>query len=461
MKDGNISFDWGTDFAGNGVPRYLQIVALIEQAVSDGRLQSGDRLPPQRLLAKRLKADLTTITRAYTEARNRHLVEAKGASGTFVAAPKFDLSHIVDLSMNIPPAPAGVNLAEFLKQGLSQVLMRSDVALLMTYHLGGGGGAARTAGAMWLAPMFDAVDAEQIIVCPGAQSVLAALILTLTRPGDVILTEPLVYPGLLSVASQLGRTVIAVKVDEDGLLPDALEELIKQYHARLVYLNPTQQNPTTRTMSESRRKEIVAVAIKHQIKIIEDDPYWLLTEQAPRPLAYFAPEHVFYVATLSKCLMPGLRTAYMLTPKGMEHEEFLATLRSFVLMSTPLTTALATQWIHDGSALTLLNGIRNEASARKELAEKILGFIPGISGSAIHRWQPLPAHWTSQSFARHARSEGLNVISSDAFCQGEVPPNYIRISLGQAKDRIELINALRKLDRLLHLPAVIPRNVIV
>lgn len=91
----------------------------------------GDRLPPQRHLAARLGVDLTTITRAYNEAGRRHLLEGRGARDTYVAAPKVELGAILDLSMNTPPPPDGVDFDDMLKQGLSQVLMRADNELLM------------------------------------------------------------------------------------------------------------------------------------------------------------------------------------------------------------------------------------------------------------------------------------------------------------------------------------------
>ncbi|WP_446526984.1 GntR family transcriptional regulator, partial [Photobacterium swingsii] len=78
---------------------YQQIVNYIEQAIGDGRLRPGDRVPPQRDLAKTLGVDLTTVTRAYAEAKRRNLVDAKGALGTFIAAPRAELAAVVDMSM--------------------------------------------------------------------------------------------------------------------------------------------------------------------------------------------------------------------------------------------------------------------------------------------------------------------------------------------------------------------------
>lgn len=449
------SLHWIARFAAHGGPRYLQIVGFMEQAIADERLRPGDRLPPQRLLAERLQVDLTTVTRAYSEARRRHLLEARGAAGTFVAAPKVDLSQAIDLSMNIPPPPAGIDLNDLLRQGVSQVLLHSDVDLLMTYHLGGGSSADRAAGAMWLHEMLGPLDDSRVLACPGAQAALAALLLSQTRPGETILAEPLAYPGLLAAAAQLGRRVVAVGVDHEGMRPDLLTTMVRKHGARLVYLNPTLQNPTTHTMPATRRAEIASVATRLDLRIIEDDPYWRFAAHAPKPLAHYAPAHVFYVSTLAKCLLPGLRTAYVLTPQGRSQEEVLGALRSFVLMSTPLTTALSTQWIHDGTAATLAEGIRDEAWARQELALRTLGDESLAGTGGIHVWKALPTHWKGQDFVLKAREAGLHVVSQDTFQAGQTQAQrgqaaYIRISLGRARSGFALVHALRRLMELAH-----------
>ncbi|WP_058895409.1 PLP-dependent aminotransferase family protein [Herbaspirillum rubrisubalbicans] len=458
------SLHWIGRFAANDGPRYLQIVAFMEQAISDERLKPGDRLPPQRLLADHLGVDLTTVTRAYTEARRRHLLEARGSAGTFVAAPKVDLSQVIDLSMNIPPPPAGVDLDDLLRQGVSQILIHSDADLLMTYHLGGGSSADRAAGAMWLQELLGHIDERRVLVCPGAQAALAALLLSQTQPGEVILAEPLTYPGLLTAAAQLGRRVVAVGVDGEGMRPDLLQTMARKHGARLVYLNPTLQNPTTHTMPAARRAEIAAVVTRLNLRVIEDDPYWRFAAHAPKPLAHYAPQHVFYVSTLSKCLLPGLRTAYVVTPEGVGQEELLGALRSFVLMSTPLMTALSTQWIHDGTADKLLEGIRHEARTRQELALRTLGDADLAGAGGIHLWKALPGHWNGPDFVLKARQAGLNLVAHDSFQVGQTDPRqdrtaYIRISLGRSRSGFELVNALRRLMELAHRRSV--REVVV
>nr|WP_315218354.1 PLP-dependent aminotransferase family protein [uncultured Duganella sp.] len=440
---------WLPRLAGIKGPRFLQIADALQAAVVNGSLKPGDRLPPQRQLAVQLDVDLTTITRAYDEARRRNLLEGRGARGTYVAAPKVELTSILDLSMNTPPPPDGVDFDDMMKQGLSQVLMRADNGLLMTYHLGGGSDSDRKAGAKWLEPMFGQLDARQVVVCPGAQAAIAALILALTEPGDVILAEPTTYPGLRAAATQFGRQIIAVEADEHGMVPGMLEEACRQHKPGLVYLNPTLQNPTAITMPERRRKELASIAKRCDVRIVEDDPYWLLAEAPPPPVATFAPEQVAYISTLSKCLTPGLRVAFVLLRDRHERERFLAALRSFALMVAPLTAALATQWILDGSADRLMEGVRKEARLRHRMARDILAGRYSGAGDGLHVWLELPAYWNSSQLARAADSEGIAVTPAEAFATGGRSVNAIRISLGSIKDRGRLQAGLQRLSHLL------------
>lgn len=451
MQDDYVP-SWLPRLASRGGPRFLQIADALQAAMADGSLKPGDRLPPQRLLAAQLDVDLTTVTRAYDEARRRHLLEGRGARGTYVAAPKVELNSVLDLSMNTPPPPQGVDFDDMLKQGLSQVLMRTDAQLLMNYHLGGGSDADRQAAAQWLAPMFGNVDAQQLVVCPGAQAAIAALILALTKPGDVILSEPVSYPGLLAAATQFGRRIIAVQRDEYGMQPELLEKACREYQPGFVYLNPTLQNPTTTTMPLQRRKELARIARRCNIRIVEDDPYWLLADAPPPPIAALAPDHVCYISTLSKCLTPGLRVAFVRIPDPLRRERFLIALRSFALMAAPLTAALATQWILDGSAAELMAGVRKEARQRHWMARDVLAGRYSGSGDGLHVWLELPAYWSSAQLAHAADMEGIPVTPAQAFATdtaSDSSVNAIRISLGSIKDREHLRAGLQRLSQLL------------
>ena len=440
---------WLPRLSAHGGPRFLLIADALQAAMADGVLKPGDRLPPQRQLAALLQLDLTTITRAYDEARRRHLLEGRGARGTYVAAPKVELSTVLDLSMNTPPPPEGVDFEDLLKQGVSQVLMRADAQLLMNYHQGGGSDADRQAGAQWLAPMLGQVDAQQVLVCPGAQAAIAASILALTQPGDVIAAEPMTYPGLLAAVAQLGRRLIAVGADQHGMVPELLAQACELHKPRLLYLNPTLQNPTAITLPEARRKALAKVAQRCRLRILEDDPYWLLADAPPPPLTTWAPDRVTYIATLSKCLTPGLRVAFVWMRDATERERLQAALRSFALMATPVTTALATQWIAVGSAAQLMAGVRREARLRHHMARGVLAGRHNGAEDGLHVWLALPGYWRSSQLAQAAEREGISVTPAQAFANGSPAVNAIRISLGSIQDRGRLQTGLQRLSDLL------------
>jgi DNA-binding transcriptional MocR family regulator len=259
----------------------------------------------------------------------------------------------------------------------------------------------------------------------------------------------LIYPGVLSAAHQLGRRMLPLQADAEGMLPEALEDAIAQ-GVRIAYLNPTLRNPTATTMGAARRDALAGVASRHGLLFIEDDPYWPLATQAPAPIAARVPGRTYYLSTLSKALTPGLRTAYVVTPDRDARARFLTSLGALVLMSTPVMTSLATQWIHDGTAVRIVDGVRAEASERRRMAVNTLLLDPTVPREGIHLWLPLPAQWTAQALAMAARVEGLAVTPSHAFAAEPPATEAIRISLGGIRERLRLKHSLERLARLLN-----------
>jgi len=445
MALGGKTASWISRLDPAAGPRYLQIVTLIGDAVAAGTLRPGDKLPPQRKLAELLDVDLTTVTRAYAEARQRNLLDAVTGRGSFVSTRKEQPGPPIDLSMNIPPAPKGVRLAELMQRGLAEMLARSSADLLMTYHDGAGSLAERAAGCAWLEPTLGRVEPERLVVAPGAQTALLALLALQAGPGDALLTEPLTYPGLLAAARHRGMRPVSVAADEEGLLPEALDEAARNHGSKLICLTPTIQNPTTVTMPAGRRQEIVRIARARDLTIIEDDPYSLLAGDAPPPFAVLAPERTFHVATLSKVLTPGLRTAFVVVPAGTSRDALVSVLRAICVMPAPLMTALAAHWIRIGAANDILQGVRREAAERQLLARSILPASARAHPNGLHVWQPLPAHWDRYRLIEAARQEGLGVTPSDAFSAEGRAPDAVRISLGGVPERGRLATALRTL----------------
>jgi DNA-binding transcriptional MocR family regulator len=392
-------------------------------------------------VADQLGVDFTTITRAYGAARGRGLVEGAVGRGTFVRRRAMeDEAGLADLSMNLPPPPQGVSLATLLKETTAAILDRTDVATLMAYHAGPGAPGQRAAGAAWLAPALGPIGSERIVVSPGAQSALTAVLTMIASPGAGLVVEPLTYPGIIALTARLGLRLIPCPVDAEGFLPEVLARLCAEQKPAAVYLVPTTRNPVATTMGLARRREIAATVLASDAWLIEDDPYSRLFDAPVPAVATLAPDRTFYLATLSKCLSPGLRTAFLLPPRGLETRA-AESLRAIALMPAPLMAAVASAWIREGVADRLLAAVRKEARARRALAAEVL---PQARGAAegIHVWLDLPAGWAPDRVHRLAQEKGLSLVTADAFAAEPGHPNGLRISLGGPAKQAVLRTAL-------------------
>jgi DNA-binding transcriptional MocR family regulator len=446
----NAIGDWVADISAGSGPRYLAIANAIGAAMDRGALAPGDRLPPHRSLAAALGVDLTTVTRAYAEARKRGFLDSAVGSGTFIRRLSGEDSPqvSVDMSMNIPPAPADISLRDMLRDGLAKVLRGADVATLMAYRAGAGSREERAAGAAWLAPVCGPVPAARILVCAGAQSAMLAIASSILRPGDAVATEAMTYPGFRALAAHMGLRMAGVATDAEGLLPEALDDVCQRESPKAIYCTPTIQNPTTASMSLPRREAVLAVARRHGLPVIEDAAYALYPHNPLPALSALAPDLVYHIATTAKSLSPGLRLAYIVLPEQISPGAVITPLRATSMMASPLLVSLLTGWVRDGTAAAILAGIRAEAVARQNLAAAILPReLMAAHPEGLHLWLSLPAEWPRQSFVNYVRTQGLALVPSDAFIAtpGAQVPNAVRVALGVAADHGRLTQALKSL----------------
>ncbi|HYD32260.1 MAG TPA: PLP-dependent aminotransferase family protein [Azospirillaceae bacterium] len=439
---------WIPEIGDRSKPVYLAIADAIADDVRAGRLAPGQRLPPQRLLAERMGLDFTTVSRAYGEARRRGLVDARVGQGTFVRPPSAPCrppdrglpvsAGLIDMTMNQPPLPDGQELLERLRQGMAAVVTDMGLRGILHYPEAGDLSEDRSAGTLWLRRRLPDMAVERILVCPGTQGSLLALLTALARPGDTVCAEALTYPGFKAVATQLGLKIVGVPMDADGLDPDALRAILAAHRPKALYCMPTLHNPTTATMPPERRRAVVAAARDHNVPIIEDDIYGLLAEDAAPPLAALAPEITYHIAGLAKSVSPMLRVAYVVAPDARQALRLAAAQRATMLMASPLSAAIARRWIADGTAEAVLAAVRDEAVARRALADSILPVGSfAAKREAFHLWLHLPEAWTRGEFATHLRTRGIAAVVSDTFATTAEAPEALRICLGAAADRQE------------------------
>ena len=435
--------DWTPDLSRSDKPRYLALADLIAADIKSGRLTGGDRLPPQRKLASRLAIDFTTVARGYVEAQRRGLIESHVGQGTFVCgARRIKLERgtrpeIVDLSMNLPPEPDDPELLDRMREGFAE--LSRDLVSLLRYQGFGGSRADKDAASAWLGRRALVPTQERIFVTPGAHPAIAGILSMLAKPGETVLCEAITYPGVRAISAQLGLNLIGLPMDDDGIDPDALRDACERLHPKALYLNPTLQNPTTLTVPEKRREEIAAVARRHGLTIVEDDAYGFIPRHGVHPIASIAPDITWHIAGLAKCIGAGLRAAFVVAPDARTAWPFAAALRAATVMASPLTVALATRWIEDGTADSILRFIRAETAARQKLVATLL---PASSYRAdplsFNLWVPLPPPWTRSAFVGHMRATGIGVVASDAFVVLGEPMEAVRVCIGgpSSRDRV-------------------------
>jgi DNA-binding transcriptional MocR family regulator len=446
--------DWTPDLSLSNSPRYMAIADVIALDLKSGRLQVGDRLPPQRELARRLDMDFTTVARGYAEARKRGLLDSHVGRGTFITGPaKADRSFAVedaydprraapiDFSMNMPPEPDDPELIARMQQGLSSVA--SNLIPLLRYQPFGGAGVDKDAAGVWLGRHGIATSHERIFIAPGAHPSLLAIFAMLANPGETILCEDVTYPGVRSISAQLRLSLSGLRMDAEGILPDAFAEACERLKPKALYLNPTLQNPTTLTIPQQRRQEIAVVARKYNVPIVEDDAYGFIPLQGPQPFAAIAPELTWHVGGLSKCIGAGLRLAYVVAPDSKAAWPFVGAMRASNVMASPLTTALATRWIEDGTADSILRFVRTETAARQHMVASILPTgTYQADPLSFNIWLRLENGWTRSTFSSHMRDAGIGVVASDAFTVDGPIQEAVRVCLGGPITRSQLQKSL-------------------
>ncbi|MGP9842791.1 aminotransferase-like domain-containing protein [Brachybacterium sp. 107] len=158
-------------------------------------------------------------------------------------------------------------------------------------------------------------DASQIRVTSGSQEGLFVVAQAMLEPGDVVLVESPTYLAAVQAFAVHGARMIGVETDDDGVVPEALEEAIRTHHPRMVYLIPTFQNPTGRTMPVARRQAVADVLLRTDVPLIEDDPYGALnfTGGTWAPIAALPgmSERTLLLNSMSKLMSPGVRIGWM------------------------------------------------------------------------------------------------------------------------------------------------------
>ncbi|WP_374636169.1 aminotransferase-like domain-containing protein [Agrobacterium salinitolerans] len=421
-----------------------RLVAAVSEDIAAGRLEVGDRLPAHRDLAWRLGIGLGTVTKAYGILERRGLLRSVKGRGTFVAVTEARRGDVIDLSRNAPPAVISERL---LSRSLNAIARRIDADVFNTYPPVTGHQRFRQEMARWFRRLGLDADPACLLLTNGAQHALSVSLSTLCGPGGTLYVEDQTYPGVINVARHLGVKLTSIAMDDEGMLPDQLERELATSRGSnaAVYLTPTMQNPTTSSMSKARRSAIALICRKSGIIVIEDDVYALAPDPDYPPIASLAPEHVFYINSLSKTLNPALRIGGLVVPPAWLDRAETA-MHASGLMISPLSCSVMEQWLLDGTADAISTAIQEEAIRRRAMAMDLLGqAVRQPIHVGYHLWVPL-GHSHAGALETAAKALGILVTPPSSTSANGISSG-IRLCIGapSSEDLEQALPAIRRI----------------
>jgi DNA-binding transcriptional MocR family regulator len=426
-------------------PVYRYISQAIERGITNGGLTPGTRLPAERELARVLSISRATVVNAYRDLESRGLVRGYVGRGTFVsAAPdssgapfawrgKVSATALREsdailrdlVSESTDPALLSVGAGcpalecfpeQAFRQSLERVLRRDGRRV---WGLGATEGhptlresiARRCGGRV-----------ENVLMLAGAQQGLDLLARCLIDDGDTVVVDRPGYLGAIHAFRAAGARVVGWDIVRHDL--DELEDQLVRYRPKLIYTNPTFQNPTGLTMSAKLRRELLTLAARHRVPIIEDDTYReLYLGNAPPPSLYSLDTQaiVIYLNSFSKVLAPGLRLGWLVAAEPIVDQLALIKQRADPHMQN-LLQLVVREIIEDGTFDRHLSELRNEHRRRRDAvvtalrrhhAEEVLHWAPAEGG--LYLWCRLRPRVNAATVLKHARTESVAFVQGQAF----------------------------------------------
>jgi DNA-binding transcriptional MocR family regulator len=396
------------------------------------------------------------VSRAYDELTRRNLVDGQVGRGTYVRSdvalpdppfvPERRDGEIIDLSMLKPVQDP--ELPDRFAKALRDVAGGLDPRILSSFRPNTVFRRNREVALGWLRLCGLETATDNVQITNGVTPAIAIALMAVARPGDTIATEAIGHHTLLPLTNYMGMSLKGIAIDREGMLPDALDEACAGGRIAAVFLVPTLGNPTVAMMGEARRRDIVAIARRRGLMLIENDALGPLVERSAPPFFALAPERSFYLTSFTKCVMPGLRTGYMVVPDDLIPSVANRQLVT-MWMATPLIAEIAARWVADGTALDLARRQRRRLRARNATARTLLdGLGAHHHQDALHVWLPLRPEWREDQFVSQARLHGVAVAPGASFITepGQVI-QAVRISIGSSTEP-ELAVGLKVVERL-------------
>ncbi|MCC7119479.1 MAG: PLP-dependent aminotransferase family protein [Anaerolineales bacterium] len=474
-------------------PLYQQIGSYLKKAILSGNLAAETRLPACRQLALDLGVNRTTVENAYALLEADGLVFSRMGSGTYVLAQNFvpqkdnaemvlplwqknfqteeliSKSELADEMLQAAGHAHPISFAggisdtrqfpveEFRK--ILQAVMRRDQIAALEYGERSGYAPLREGITHILASQGLQTNPESILITAGSQQAIFLVAQVLLKPNDVILVENPTYSVALDLFRALGFQIIGIPMDSQGMLVDQLEKLLQQYHPRLIYTIPNFHNPTGACLSSPRRRQLIMLAERYNVPILEDDFVGDLRYDGhaqPSLKALDANGQVIYVGTFSKMLMPGLRVGFIVAD-GPVFNSLLNFKRVSDLATSTLIQRALDAYVTVGRYQTYLQRSSQVFRKRRDvMVAAIKRYLPSrvsfeIPSGGLFIWLKLPKPMSAEKLLPLACQAGVSFVPGNFFfVDGAEGQEWLRLNFA-AQPVEEIEEGIRRLGKVLRL----------
>lgn len=468
---------WPSDALAGSGPKYKTVVSMIRDKIAQGELGAGAKLPPVRELAWQLQITPGTVARAYTVLTDSGVLKAEVGRGTFVAEAGTVLGEPVpDDPLNLieidvvehnggAPDARTVNLfSPHLPNGGQARLIRSILRSIsenppsgvMHYPSRKSAKGAREAMASWLrGTPIGPFDESDIVLSHGGQNGILLVFQTILRGRrPIIFVEELAYPGFRRAAELVRADIVPVAMDGDGICPDALAQAAVEHpEGQILCTSPEVHSPTCGFTPMARRQEIVKVARKHDLQILEDDCY-RMGQSEGEGYRSLAPERGWYVTSLSKSLTPALRVGCALGPRGTTTALHRAAEHGYFGLATPMIDLTAGLLAHP-QLPEVMDNARRGVERYVKVAVNVLGaFDLRWRCDVPFVWLVLPQGWRASAFCQAAEKRGVQIRAAEEFASRDAQtPHAVRMAINGGVSLASFEAAMHRLRDLLDNPA--------
>ncbi|GAA4341443.1 GntR family transcriptional regulator MpaR [Variovorax defluvii] len=469
--------------ANGELNRHEQLASDLTQAIREGLLKPGDRLPSVRETCQRRGVSPSTVFQAYGLLQAHGLVEVRPRSGFYVrpqprplrpapqaAVPKpeamdvsvsalaFDILESTRDPGVVPlgsafPAPTLFPLDELARAGTRAMrrLRPEQVTTALTIGDPGLRETLRRRYALQGVPL----QPDELVVTNGAMEALNLCLQAVTRPGDIVIIESPTFYAALQALERLKLRAVEVATDPaEGVVLEDLERLLDLHTVAACWFMPNLQNPLGAVMSPKRKRQLVELLARHGVPLIEDDVYGELYADGRRPppaKAFDKDGNVLHCASFSKCLAPGYRVGWAAAGR---HVAQVLRLKMMTSLGTSMPSQLAiAEYLVQGGYDRHLRNLRGALSAEQHRARRMVehSFPAGtrvtLPAGGYFLWLELPPHVDALELHRRAMAAGISTAPGVLFSADRRFVHHLRLNVGHPCDpRVD--PALRTLGRI-------------